>query len=111
MSHYDRLIDLSLQQLLTHLLSKGGMVSLQEITFAVNGFDNPLALQFGVSLGNSIAVYAKLFGEWPKRWQRISRAQLAGGGGITDLVSQLEVDGLAGLEIDLKDHSLYCYTT
>ena len=37
--------------------------------------------------------------------QRLAGAQPAGSGGVADLVGQLEINRLAGLEIDLKDHS------
>ncbi len=85
---------------------KGEGSLLDEETLARDGLDDALGLQLGISLGDRIAVDAQFLGQGAEGGQGVTGAQSAGGGGVTDLVGQLEIDRLAGLEIYLKDHAL-----
>jgi len=100
------LVDPADEDLVARFLSKGGDVFLEETALAGHGFDHAQALQFGVGLGDGVAVEAQLLGQRADGGERFAGLERARGGGVTDLIDQLEIDGLAGLEIDLKCHTV-----
>lgn len=92
------------QQFVAGLSGEQALVFLEKAAFAGDGFDDSQALQLGVSLGNGVAIDAQFLGQRADGGERVARAQGPGGGGITDLINQLEVNRFAGLKIDVKHH-------
>ena len=60
------------QQLVADLFGEGGMVLLEKAALAGDGFNHALALQFGVSLGDGVAVQPQFFGEGADGGQRLA---------------------------------------
>src|SRR3989442_5269678 len=101
----DCLVDLARQELLPRRLGERRVGGLEKTALARNGFDAPLALQFGVGLGHCIAIDAQLLRQRAEGGKRLAFPQDARRRRVPDLVNQLEIDRFAGLEIDLEDHS------
>jgi hypothetical protein len=78
------------------------MVLLQEASFASQRLDHAQTLQFRVRLRDGVAVQPQLFRQRPDGRERLARLQRAGRSGSLNLIDKLEIDRLAGLEIDLK---------
>jgi len=95
---------------LAGLLGESGMVGLEETAFARQGFDEALGFKLGVGSGDGVAVDAQFLGERAEGGERIAGAQAPGSGGVADLVGQLQIDRLARLEINLKDHNVSTVT-
>ena len=70
----DRIIDLFDQELLFNLLGERRMILRQEAALAGNGFDDALAFQFRVSLGNGIPIHAQFLRQRTNGGQWLSRA-------------------------------------
>ena len=83
------------------------MVFRYKTAFARQRFDDALALQFRVGFRHRIPIDAQLLGERTDGWQWLSRLQGAGCGRRFNLVHQLQVNGLAGLKIELNKHGEY----
>ena len=67
------------------------------------------AFEFGVGFGDGIAVDAELFGKGPDRRKRFARFKGAGSSGVTDLVSQLEINWRAGFKVNFEQHGQVSY--
>jgi hypothetical protein len=78
---------------------------LEKAALAGNGLDDALAFEFGIGLGDGVAVDAQFLGERADGGQRFAGAQPAGGRRVTDLVHQLQIDRLAGFKIELQEHT------
>ncbi len=78
--------------------------SLMKQPLAGDGLDDALVFELGVGLGDGVAIDAEVLGERPDAGKGFARLHRAGGGGDLHLVDQLLVDGLAGLEVELKSH-------
>ena len=106
MRHDHGLINFREQQLLADLFGERRIVFLQKTAFAGNGLDDALAFQFGVGLGDGVAVDAQFLGQRADGRQRFAGPQRARSRRVADLVHQLQIDRLAGLEINLKNHGV-----
>ena len=104
MCHDHSLVDFLHQQLLPDLLGERRAVLFEEAAFAGEGLDDALALEFGVCFGDGIAIDAQFLRQRPDGRERLARTERPGRGGVADLIHQLKINRLAGLEIDLKHH-------
>src|SRR5665213_1377680 len=102
---HDRFVNFLAQNFLAGGLGEGRIAAFEETTTTRNRLDDALVFQLGVSFGDGIAIEAKLLRQGPNRRQRLAGAQPARGGGVTNLVHQLEIDRLARLEINLQKHN------
>ena len=75
MRHDHGLINLREQQLVFDLPGERRTVLLQKTAFAGDGLDDALAFQFGVSLGDGVAVDAQFLGERADGRQRVAGPQ------------------------------------
>ena len=82
------------------------MILLKEASFAGQAFDYAQAFEFGIGLRNGVTVETKLFGKRTDGGKRLAGLQLAGGGSGLDLINELEIDGHAGFEVDLKEQGV-----
>ena len=99
------LVDFLDQHLAADFLSQRRMVVSQEAAFAGLCLDDADAFQLGICFGNRIAINSQFLGKWPDVWKRFSRLQGARRRCGFDLVDDLQIDGLAGLVIDLDQHN------
>jgi len=104
MRHDHGFVNFRRQQFLADLFVERGIAFLQETALARNRLDDALAFQFGVGLGDGVAIDAQFLGQRADGRQRFAGTQRAGGRRVADLVHQLQVNRLAGLEINLKYH-------
>lgn len=104
MGHDDGLVDLLDEQLAADFLAQRGVVFFQEAALAGQSLDDALVFQFGIGLGDGVAIEAKFFSQRANGRERLAGLQSAGGGGGLDLVDQLEISGLAGFEIDMQEY-------
>ena len=108
----DGLVNLICQELSTGILPERRTVGFEKTAFSRNGFDDALALQFRVSLGNGVTVHTQFFRQRADGRKRLARLQRAGSGRRLHLVHHLKIDRLAGFEIDLKHHgAVFCPMT
>jgi hypothetical protein len=80
-------------------------VGADETAFPGECFNHALTLELGVGFGDGIAIDAEFFRQGTDRRQRLARPNGAGCGGGFHLVNELQVNGFAGLEIEVKSHS------
>jgi hypothetical protein len=102
---HDGLVDLVDKKLAPDFFSQSRVILFQKRTSPGQRLDHAEAFQFGISLGDRVAVDAKVFGEGTDGGERLTGAQSARCGGGLDLIDQLEVDGHAGFEVDLEDQA------
>src|SRR5687767_4660581 len=100
MCRHNRFIDFLGEQFVANLFGEWRIVLLQKTTFASNSFDDALPFQFRISLGDGVAIDSQFFSEWSNRRKRFAGTQHAGSSGVTNLIDQLQIDWLAGFEID-----------
>jgi hypothetical protein len=67
-------------------------------------FDDPLTFQFAIGFGNGVAVDAELFRQGADARKRLPRSKSPTGCGHPDLIHNLEVSCLAGVEIKFEEH-------
>ena len=103
---HDGVIDRFVEELLPHLFFEGRIIFTEEAAFAGDRFDDALFLEFGIGLGDGVAVDAELFGDGADGWEGFAGPEGAGGGGGFELIDELEVDRFAGSEIEVEDHKL-----
>ena len=100
----DGVVDLLGNELLPDFFLVGRVVRADEAALAGDRLDDALALELGVGLGDRVAIDAQLFGERPDRGQRVARLDGARCRGGLHLVDDLQVDRLAGLEVQEQAH-------
>ena len=100
----DGLVDLRGEQVVTGGFLEQRVAVFEEAAFARKRLDDALRFEFGVGLGDGVAVDAELLGERADAGERLAGPQRAGRGGGPDLVRDLEIDREAGLEVELKEH-------
>ena len=93
------------QKFLADTLGERRAVFLQKAAFPRKDFDDPLALQLGIGLGDRIAIEAQFLGQRPDGRQGLTRSQGARRRRVADLIHQLSINRFAGFEIDLEQHS------
>src|SRR5512138_470326 len=106
---HHRFVDFSGEKLSAHFSLVGRVVDPQEAALAGDRLDHALALEFRVSLRDGVAVDAQLLGERTDRWKGFPRLDGAGGCGSSDLIDDLQVNGLAGFEVELEAHRRLSY--
>ena len=104
MRHDHGLVNFRRQQFLADLFVERRIAFLQEAALAGNRLDDALPLQFGIGLGDGVAIDAQFLGQRADGRQRFAGTQRARSRRLTDLVHQLQINRLAGLEINLKNH-------
>src|SRR5262245_30178985 len=97
-------VDVVLEHLETRVLAIRRAAVLHETALAGVGLDDALALELGVGLRDRVAVDAERLGERTDTGKAVAGAERAGCDGQLHLVDDLEVDGLAGRERDVKAH-------
>ena len=103
---HDDVVERLGEQLAAHVLPERRVALVaDEAALAGDGLDDALALELGVGLGDGVAVDAQLLGQRPDAGKRLARLHRAGRGGDLHLVHELQVDGLAGLEVELESHT------
>src|SRR2546429_3050667 len=81
------------------------MILFQETTSPRKRLDHAEAFQFRISFGDRVAVDAKFLSQRTDGWERLAGPQRPRCSRGLDLIDQLEIDGHAGLEIDLQYHA------
>src|SRR2546426_144476 len=104
MRGFDRLVPFCSEQPFPDRFAEMGIALLQKEPLTRNRFDDALGLQLGVGFGDRVAVDAQFLGQRPKGGQWLARAQSSGSRRVTNLIGQLQINRLAGLEIDQKYH-------
>lgn len=99
-------VDLGDEEFLANCRCERGLDRLYKAALAGNGFDDAEVFQFGVGFGDSIAVQVKLPCQRPNGGQGVPRFKSPGGGGETDLIDQLAINGCGGIRINLKKHTV-----
>src|SRR5262245_55105151 len=100
-----RFVDGFRQRLPAGVLLHGGLHGTDEAALAGVCLDDTLGLELRVGLGDGVAVDAQLFGERPDRRQALAGAHRTGGRRGLYLVSELQVNRFARLEVDRESHS------
>src|SRR5581483_603839 len=91
------------QEFAAGVFGQEGVVFLEKAAAAGGGFDDAEAFELGVGLGEGVAVDMEFLGQLADGGERFAWLEGAGGGGIADLIDNLEVNRHAGLEIELEE--------
>ena len=101
---HNGLVDVLDQQLAPGVLAQSRMIFFQEAAPPRQRLNHAQAFELRIGLGDGVAIDAQLLRQRTDGGKRLARLERPGSGGGFDLIHNLEVDGHAGLEIDLENH-------
>ena len=100
----DCLVDFFNEHFSPHVFSQWRLAFLEETTLARDGFDNAEVFQLGIRLSDRVSIHAQFLRQRPDARQCFSQFQCARCRSGLDLIDHLQINGLAGFEIDLDEH-------
>ena len=98
-------VNLLREQIIPGRFGERGTDLLQETALALDVFDDALVFQLCIGFGHGVSVHPQFLGQRPDARQGLAGPEAAAGGGVPDLLHELEIHRRAGLEINLQEHT------